>query len=84
MNVNNQVAHNSLEDSQNSQNALLGKWDLYYHLPQNKSWDLASYKLILGDIDTADKLVDTNRHEVLYAFRYAVWSDTDVGRPEKP
>ena len=36
---------------------LLGKWDLYYHLPQNKNWDLASYQLILGDIDTADKLV---------------------------
>jgi len=36
---------------------LLGKWDLYYHLPQNKNWDVASYKLILGDIDTADKLV---------------------------
>lgn len=36
---------------------LLGKWDLYYHLPQNKNWDLASYQLILGDIDTVDKLV---------------------------
>lgn len=36
---------------------LLGKWDLYYHLPQNKSWDLASYKLILGDITTVEKLV---------------------------
>jgi len=51
--MNNTVAQNSLE----SQQALLGKWDLYYHLPQNKNWDLASYKLILGDIDTADKLV---------------------------
>jgi hypothetical protein len=36
---------------------LLGKWDLYYHLPQNKNWDLASYKVIMGDIDTAEKLV---------------------------
>ena len=36
---------------------LLGKWDLYYHLPQNKNWDLASYKRIMGDIDTAEKLV---------------------------
>ena len=45
-----------LVDSQSSQ-YLLGKWDLYYHLPQNKNWDLSSYKLILGDIDTADKLV---------------------------
>jgi hypothetical protein len=36
---------------------LLDKWNLYYHLPQNKSWDLSSYELILGEIDTADKLV---------------------------
>lgn len=36
---------------------LLGKWDLYYHLPQNKNWDLASYKTVLGDIDSAEKLV---------------------------
>ena len=36
---------------------LLGKWDLYYHLPQNKNWDLSSYKIIMEDIDTAEKLV---------------------------
>ena len=34
---------------------LLGKWDLYYHLPQDKNWDLSSYKLIIGNIDTAEK-----------------------------
>jgi hypothetical protein len=52
------VAHKSEKTSIPEQShALLGKWDLYYHLPQNKNWDLASYQLIFGDIDTADKLV---------------------------
>ena len=50
-------AVNDTIDAQSQSLDLLGKWDLYYHLPQNKNWDLASYKLILGDIDTADKLV---------------------------
>ena len=36
---------------------LLDKWNLYYHLPQNKNWDLSSYSLILGDIDCAEKVV---------------------------
>jgi hypothetical protein len=49
------AAHTS--DKSPTDLALLGKWDLYYHLPQNKNWDLASYKLILGDIDAADKLI---------------------------
>ena len=50
-------AVNGTIDAQSQSLDLLGKWNLYYHLPQNKNWDLASYKLILGDIDTADKLV---------------------------
>jgi len=36
---------------------LLGKWNVYYHLPQNKNWELSSYTLILGDIDCAEKVV---------------------------
>ena len=39
------------------QYALLGKWNLYYHLPQDKNWDLASYKPIMEDICYADQLV---------------------------
>ena len=44
-------------DSRSEHQQLLGKWDLYYHLPQNKNWDLASYKVIMDEIDTAEKLV---------------------------
>jgi hypothetical protein len=36
---------------------LLGKWNLYYHLPQDKNWDIASYKLIVDEISRADQLV---------------------------
>ena len=33
------------------------KWNLYYHLPHNKQWDLASYKPIAKNIDTAECLI---------------------------
>jgi hypothetical protein len=41
---------------------LLGKWNLYYHLPQDKSWDLASYKVINNNIDTAEKIIAINEN----------------------
>jgi hypothetical protein len=87
------VAHKSETSSSNTSlsntslsNDLLGKWDLYYHLPQNKSWDLDSYKLILGDIHTADKLVvigealtqNVLKYCMLFAMRSGVtpmWED---------
>ena len=31
---------------------LNGKWDLYYHLPHDKNWELSSYRSVLADIDT--------------------------------
>ena len=30
---------------------LHGKWDLYYHLPNNNNWDLSSYTVIMNGID---------------------------------
>lgn len=41
-------------------NGLTDKWNLYYHLPQDKSWDLSSYKLIMGNIDSAEKIIALN------------------------
>jgi len=38
------------------QKKLLDKWNVYYHLPQNNNWDLASYIKIMGDIDCAEKV----------------------------
>jgi hypothetical protein len=42
------------------QNQLNGKWDLYYHLPHDNNWNLQSYKTIMGEIDTAEKVISLN------------------------
>jgi len=36
------------------------KWNLYYHLPDDKKWDLSSYTIILGDIHTAEQVIALN------------------------
>lgn len=40
--------------------ALNGKWNLYYHLPQDKNWDVSSYSIIMSNIDTAEKVISLN------------------------
>ena len=40
--------------------ALHGKWNLYYHLPQDKNWDVSSYSTIMSNIDTAEKVISLN------------------------
>jgi len=39
---------------------LIGKWNLYYHLPSDTKWDLSSYTVILGNISSADQIVALN------------------------
>ena len=39
---------------------LIDKWNLYYHLPYDKTWDVQSYKLIMGDIETTEQLIGIN------------------------
>lgn len=39
---------------------LIDKWNLYYHLPYDKTWDIKSYKVIINDIDSAEKLISIN------------------------
>ena len=39
---------------------LHGKWDLYYHLPNDKNWDLSSYKIINKDISKICELISLN------------------------
>ena len=48
--------------SKRSVENLIGKWDLYYHLPYIKSWDLSSYTIIMKNIDTVEKLVAINKY----------------------
>jgi hypothetical protein len=38
------------------------KWNLYYHLPDNKNWDITSYTTILGDIQSAEEVIALNKH----------------------
>ena len=43
-----------------SHHKLRGKWDLYYHLPNYPNWNLASYKSIMKDIDSVEKVIRLN------------------------
>ena len=48
------------EGVNNTQLSLHSKWNYYYHLPNDKNWNLASYKSIMGDINTLEKLIAVN------------------------
>jgi len=69
-----------------TQMALIGKWDLYYHLPHDKNWELSSYKKIMSDIDSVEKLIAINeslpekivKHCMLFVMRSGItpmWED---------
>jgi hypothetical protein len=36
------------------------KWNMYYHLPENKSWDLASYTILMDNIDSVESVIAVN------------------------
>lgn len=66
---------------------LNGKWDLYYHLPQDSNWSLSSYKIIMSDIDTAEKVIALNetipdniiKYCMLFAMKKGItpmWEDS--------
>ena len=42
------------------QHSLHDKWDLYYHLPHYKNWDLSGYTIIMKSIDTVEKVIILN------------------------
>jgi len=46
--------------SYNKSHPLIGKWDLYYHLPHDKNWELSSYKIIMSEIDSIEKIIKLN------------------------
>lgn len=65
---------------------LNGKWDLYYHLPHDKQWDISSYKLIYNNISSLDELIALNenipekivKHCMLFVMRNGItpmWED---------
>jgi len=46
--------------SSKSSHPLIGIWDLYFHLPQDKNWDIKSYNLISNDINSAERIIQIN------------------------
>jgi len=36
------------------------RWNYYYHLPNDKNWNLESYKLVMGDIGALEQLIAVN------------------------
>ena len=66
--------------------SLIGKWNVYYHLPHDKKWDLSSYRLIMGNIDTVEEVIALNsaipenvvKYCMLFAMRDGItpmWED---------
>ena len=69
-----------------TQHNLIGKWDLYYHLPHDKNWDLSSYTIVMKSIDTVEKVISLNeiivdnvvKNCMLFAMRSGItpmWED---------
>ena len=54
------------------QHNLLGKWNVYYHLPQDKKWDLSSYKRIMSEIDTMEKVIAINESIPEHVVKYCM------------
>jgi hypothetical protein len=74
------------ESTPTQNHPLIGKWDLYYHLPHDKNWDLNSYKIIMKDIDIVEKVVTLNesipesivKYSMLFVMRKGItpqWED---------
>ena len=76
------------EECLNESLSLHGKWDLYYHLPHDKQWDLNSYKFIAKNIDCLDTLIALNetipekiiKHCMLFVMKSGItpmWEDKE-------
>jgi hypothetical protein len=68
------------------QRNLNGKWVLYYHLPNDKNWELSSYKPIMDNIESVEQLISLNenlpenivKHCMLFVMRKGItpmWED---------
>lgn len=66
--------------------SLNDKWNMYYHLPENKSWELSSYTVLMGNIDSVEAVIALNsqihehvvRNCMLFVMREGItpmWED---------
>ncbi len=67
--------------------SLAGKWNLYYHLPQDNNWSLSSYTVLMGSINKVESVVGLNekipenviKNCMLFVMREGItpmWEDT--------
>lgn len=63
-----------------------GKWNLYYHLPQDNDWSISGYKIIMSDINNLEQIISlTNnvnenivKNCMLFVMRHnilPIWED---------
>lgn len=68
------------------QHFLNDKWNVYYHLPQDKNWDLSSYSVIINSMDTVEQVISINdllnenivKNSMLFVMRVGItpmWED---------
>tara|TARA_E500000178_G_scaffold349191_1_gene405695 strand:- start:131 stop:640 length:510 start_codon:yes stop_codon:yes gene_type:complete len=61
-------------------------WNMYYHLPDDKQWDLESYKYVASNINTLEEIISINekipekivKHCMLFVMRKGItpmWED---------
>tara|TARA_B100000927_G_scaffold222359_1_gene182276 strand:- start:142 stop:657 length:516 start_codon:yes stop_codon:yes gene_type:complete len=81
MSVSNSQKHASMKYK------LYDKWNLYYHLPDNKNWDLSSYTILLNHINSVEEVIALNdkignkiiTNTMLFLMRDGItprWEDT--------
>lgn len=51
---------------------LLGKWNMYYHLPHDKSWDLGSYKSVQHGLSSVEDILAMNRSMSDQVIKYCM------------
>jgi len=66
--------------------SLNDKWNLYYHLPHDKNWELSSYSIIMANIGVIESIISLNhkihdnviRNCMLFIMRVGItpmWED---------
>jgi len=55
-----------------SHHPLLGKWNLYYHLPHDKNWTLESYKMIQAGVSTVEDVLALNNTTSDHVIKYCM------------
>ena len=59
-------------ETPNAPHDLLGKWDVYYHLPLDKNWDLGSYKAIMKSVGVAEDAIALNENISEHIVKYSM------------